>query len=570
MKALWGLLFILALACNNSGSPKKDKLLSLALTSKVSTLDPALSYDTVSAQVVYQIHEPLYEYEYLIRPYTLKPLLAEAMPVVTEEGKVYTIKIKKGISYHPHKAFEGRRTLKAQDFINQIKRVAFQPTQSNGWWLFDGKISGLNEFRSKAKTLDDLSNMQVKGLQALDEHTLKITLNTPYPQLPYALAMSFTAPAPMELIRFYKNDLSEHPIGTGPFVFEDWKKSLSIDLSANPLYHEQQYPKAGDRYANENNLLKDAGKKIPFIKGIKFHIITEARPRMQNFLKHKLDAITLSKDYFQMALNYKGELSEELSQEKVQLQMVPTLTYWWLSFNMEDKIVGSNLKLRQAIAHAVDNEKFIELFTNNIGQKANSIYPPGIPGYDPSAELPYHYDLDKAKYLLKEAGYPEGKGLPELVYDIRGASTLSRQMGEFIKSQLTKVGIQIRVEVNTFPGFLAKAKNGQLQFWQGGWSMDYPDAQNIIQLLASANHPPGPNTAYYSNPIVDKVYEELSAGSKSGEAVQAMKEVENQVNKDLPWIMQYYSRDYVLYHRRVKNFRQSDLIYNALKYIRLD
>lgn len=570
MKLILAIIATLLIGCDRNDSAKGDKILDVAISAKVPTLDHALSYDTVSAQVVYQIHEPLFEYEYLMRPYTLRPLLAAEMPLVTDNGTTYTIKIKKGALFHPHEVFAGKRELKAQDFITQIKRIAYIPTESRGWWLFEDKVVGLDEFRANAKTFKDFKNMKVEGLKALDDHTLQIKLKQPYPQLNFALAMSFTAPTPIELIQFYDNLLSEHPVGTGPFVFEKWDKSLAITLKANPDYHGQTYPKTGDRFANENKLLKDAGKKLPFIDGVKFHVMTEASPRMQNFLKEKIDYVALTKDYFQMALNYQGELSDDLKKAKVRLQVVPTLTYWWLAFNMEDEVVGKSLKLRQAIAHAIDNERLIKLFTHNIAQRANSIYPPGIPGYDPSAEPSYEYNPAKARALLKEAGYPGGEGLPELSYDIRGNSTVSRQMGEFIKSELAKVGVNIQVVVNTFQGFLKKAENGSLQFWQGGWSLDYPDAQNIVQLLATKNHPPGPNTTYYSNSKVDEIYKQLSTEARSGPPVDAMREVEKHVNQDLPWIMQYYSRNYVLYHQRVKNFRPSDLIYNFIKYIRLD
>ncbi len=492
------------------------------------------------------------------------------MPSITDNGKTYTIKIKEGVFFHNHPSLGDKRELTANDFITQIKRIAYLPTQSNGWWLFEGKVEGLDKFRKEARNLNDLKNLKVKGLKAIDKHTLQIKLKDPYPQLIFALAMSFTAPAPLELVMATENDLSAAPIGTGPFQLKVWNKNLAVELEANNEYRNEEYPKSGDRIAYSDNLLKDAGKRIPFLSGIKFHIMPEARPRMQNFLKNKIHFVTLTKDYFQAALNYRGELSEEFKKKKVKLQIAPTMTYWWLAFNMQDEIVGKSLKLRQAIAHAIDNERLIKLFTQNIAQKANSIFPPGIPGYNPSAELPYSYNPIKARALLAEAGFPKGKGLPTLRYDIRGTSNVSRQMGEFIKNELGKIGIKVEVIVNSFPGFLRKARNGDLQFWQGGWSLDYPDAHNVIQLLASVNHPPGPNTSFYSSPIVDLIYERVSQGKTELEIGQLMKKVEDEVNSDLPWVMQYYSRDYVLHHSEVKNFRQSDLIYNLYKYVRLD
>lgn len=561
-------LFTILFSCNSKEVVYKNQL-NVALTSKVSTLDPAVSYDTVSAQVVYQIHETLFEYEYLIRPYTLKPLLAQSLPIIAQEGTEYTFKIKKGIYYHPHVAFKKPRELKAIDFIHQLKRVAFKKTMSNGWWLFQDKIKGLDKFRDEAKTIDDIFKLKVEGLQVLSDYSFKVLLTRPYPQLIYSMAMSFTAPVPEELIRHYNNDLSQDAIGTGPYIFQDWKKSNSIHLTKNNSYHNSYYPKNGDRRAHQEKLLDDKGKKIPFIDEINFSIINEAQTRWLNFRSRKIDFITLTKDHFPIALDEDGNLNADFSKNNINLQIAPTLTYWWLAFNMKDRLLGKNLNLRKAIAHAVDINRYIRIFTNNIGQKANSIYPPGIPGYNPSAKLPYSYDIKKAKQYLKKAGYPNGKGLETIRYDIRGSTTVSRQMGEFIKAELAKVGIKVDIIINSFPAFLKKAKSGQLQFWYGGWAMDYPNGENIVQLLMSKNAAPGPNTSSYSSKIVDKAYTLISTTKKRVSVIEAMHEVENQVNKDLPWVMLFYSRNYILYHDHIKNFRQSDLMYNYYKYLKI-
>lgn len=559
------------MGCTQKNDGKKN-ILNYALTSNVPTLDPASSYDTVSAKIVYQIYESLFEYNYLIRPYQLKPLLAKEMPKIGDDGLTYTIKIKQNIQYHETPIFGGKkRFVKSVDFINQIKRLAFKPTKSSGWWLFDGKIKGLNKFRKEAKS--DLSNFfsyNVSGLQAPDEHTLVIKLNQPYPQLVYALAMAFATPIPRELIEHYKNDLTQFGIGTGPFYLVEWNKNSSLLLKKNPNYHENVYPAKGDRYAYENKLLKDAGKKIPFLDEIHFKIMKEAQTRWLNFLSKKIDFVVLTKDHFPVALNDSGSLNEEFLKQNIKLQISPTLTYWWLAFNMTDKILGSNLGVRKAIGHAINIDEYIENFTNNIALKANSIYPPGVPGYSPASQLPYKYDLKLAKKYLKEAGYPNGKGLPEFSYDVRGSSTVSRQMGEYIQKELNKIGVRVKVNINSFPGFLNKARTGRLEIWQGGWAMDYPDPENVIQLLITKNKPPGPNSTYYSNKEVDKLYNELFHAQSASDVQKITKRVDEIVSKELPWIMQYYSRNYVLHHGRLKNFRQSDLINNNFKYLKVD
>jgi oligopeptide transport system substrate-binding protein len=559
------------IACQRTHQHRGANIVNVPLSDEISTLDPANAYDTISASVIYQVYETLYEYHYLKRPYTLQPLLAAGMPIIEDEGKRYIIRIKPGIQYHDDPAFNGEpRFVTAHDFITQIKRVAFIPTRSNGWWLFDDKVVGLNEFRDRAKTLEDLYNLNVPGLRAVDDHTLVIELKRPYPQLIYALSMGFTTPIPIEAVKHYNNLLNERMVGTGPFFLESWMPMSGLKLVRNPTYRTSRYPTEGDRFSHQEGLLRDAGKTLPFVDGVQYHIIKEAQTRWLNFKTRKLDFLVIPKDNFGRAIDEQGQLTRELREQNIQLQVFPTFTYWWLSFNMKDPVIGSNVHLRRAIAHAIDINRYVRMFTNNIGQAANSIYPPGIPGYDPSAQLPYEYNLEKAKEHLALAGFPEGKGLPTIKYDVRGASATNRQQGQFIENELAKVGITVESITNTYPAFLEKARNGQLQMWQDGWALDYRDAENVLQLLYSKNHPPGPNATFYENAEFDALYEQLKLLEDGPEKFEIMKKLEAIVHNDLPWVMQYYTRNYILIHQRLKNYRHSDLIYNNIKYLRLN
>ena len=564
-------IFIVIGCTKNKNNRSKDTL-NYALTGNISTLDPAVSYDTISAKVVYQMYESLYEYDYLKRPYQIKPLLAKELPIIEDNGLKYTIKIKNNIQYHKSKAFGDKtRYLKAEDFINQIKRLAFKGTKSSGWWLFDNKIIGLNDFRKNVKDdFSDFFDYKIEGLSAPNDHTLVIKLLRPYPQLVYALAMAFSTPIPRELIEYYNNDLTQTAVGTGPYKMLSWDKNSSFKLTRFENYHDQKYPSKGDRFSFEHDLVADAGKKLPFIKNINFLIMKEEQTRWLNFRNKNIDLLVLTKDHFSLALDKTGNLSKEFKEEGIQLQVSPTLTYWWLAFNMTHPILGSNVNLRRAIAHAINIEEYIKNFTNNIALKANSMYPPGVLGYSPANELPYKYNVEKAKKLLAKAGYPNGKGLPTFQYDVRGSSTVSRQMGEFIKKELAKIGVNLQVNLNSFPGFLNKAKTAQLTIWQGGWAMDYPDPENVIQLLISKNHPPGPNSTSYSNPKVDKLYNKLFFAEDRLEVLGITKKIEKIISQDVPWVMQFYTRNYILYHGYLKNFRQSDLINNNFKYLKLE
>jgi ABC-type transport system substrate-binding protein len=566
-------LFFISIILITTSCKKKDNsnTLNVSLSGEISTIDPANSYDTISASIVYQGYEQLFEYHYLKRPYTLQPLLAESLPKIENDGKKYTIKIKQGIQYHDDPAFNGKpRFVTSKDFITQIKRLAYLPTNSNGWWLFDQKIKGINEFRKiVGRDFEKFKSNTIKGLSAPDDHTLVIELNEAYPQMLYTLAMSFTSPIPIEAVEMYENNLNDKIIGTGPYQLDKWESSIRLKLKKNKNYRKMFYPGQGDRIANSRKLLADSGKVIPFIEKVEYNVYKEAQTRWLNFKAKKIDYLVIPKDNYSSAVDPNGNLTEELRKDKIKLQIFPTLTYWWLSFNMEDALLGKNKNLRKAIAYAIDVEKYIKVFTNNIGQKSNSIYPPGIPGYDPSSKLPYEYNVSKAKDFLKKAGYPNGKGLPPLTYDVRGVSATNRQQADFVKSELLKIGVNVKVALNTFPAFLEKARQGKLQFWQDGWALDYPDAENVLQLLITKNHAPGPNSTFYSNKKFDKLFNKLKVLPNGREKNELMTKMEEIIVDELPWVMQYYSRNYILYHDRLTNYRHSDLIYNNFKYLRL-
>ncbi len=548
----------------------REKSLSVALTSEVSTLDPVNSYDNVSGSVIYNVYEQLYEYHYLNRPYELKPLLAESMPVVENQGKRYVIKLKKKIRYHDHKAFGGKpRFVIAEDFITQIKRLSFTPLNSTGWWIIDGIVEGVNDFKKTVgNDFTKLKTTPIKGVRAPDDYTLVIDLVQPSPQFIYKLAMSFISPVPMEVVEYEKNDLGTKIVGTGPFyVTKIDQKEITLGKFAN--YHESFYPAEGDRYANSRGLLKDSGEKIPFLESINFKIVKDNKERYDLFLKGDLDFIILPQEFYSQVFDDVGNLKENIKSTDIRLQTMPTLTYWWLAFNMRDPLLGKNLNLRKAIAHAIDMNKYIALFTNNTGQKANSILPPGIMGYDPSATLPYDYNQALAKEYLAKAGYPGGKNLPEIIYDTRAESKISNDQADFCKEQLGQIGIKVKIVKNNFKQYLDKSRTGHLQFFQDGWTLDYPDAENIFQLLVSSNYPPGPNASFYTNKEVNSMYDRLSKLPDGEEKRNLIMKMEKIVNEDLPWVMQYYSRNFILYHDYVKNYRPSDLIWSYPKYLRV-
>ncbi len=561
-------LLTLFLLCSCS---EKTSIARFNLTSEVDSLDPARAYDSVSSTLVYSIYETLFEYHYLKRPYTLKPLLAEAMPTLSADRKTYTIKIKKNVLYHPNPCFKGKeRFVQAQDFINQIKRVAFKPVKSKGWWTVDKKIEGVNEFREKvAEDYQLFLKESISGLQAPDQHTLVIKLTQPSPQIIQFLSLAFFSPLPLEAIEYYKNDFSTQTVGTGAFFIAEHKPESYYLLKKFTDYRQETYPLNGDRFSHDKNLLADAGKSIPFLDEVHLSISRESKLSWQKFLNKKLDAFPIDQAHYDEVFSETGKLKKELKKQGVQVESYPNLAAWWIGINMQHPILGKNKNVRLAIAHALNIPDYVRKFTRNMGQVANSIYIPGILGYSPSKKFSYAYNPEKALEYLQKAGYPEGKGLPTFIFDTRRSSQLDIEQAKYIQAQLLLVGIKVKIVVNTFPEYLKKAYSQKLQLWQDGWALDYPEAENILQLLSTQSFPPGPNKTYYSNPEFDDLYSQLLITSDSTQKLELINRMETIIDNDQPWIMQYYDRRYVVSHKQLKNYRYSNLIYGLFKYLKV-
>lgn len=564
-------------ACTQRKDEIQGKLLSLALNDDVKSLDPAIAYDAISLEVLPMINESLLQYKYTKLPLELEPLLAESMPTVSKDKKSYTFKIKKGVLFQDDEAFPGGkgRELKASDFTYAWKRMLLPDIQSPGTWIFEGKVVGWDAYKkrlleNRAKA-DEILQEEVEGIRAVDDYTLEFKLIAPYPQLLNVLAMGFGAPVAREVIAKYgQQGITERAVGTGPFRLKSFVKGSRIILEKNPTYRKEFYPTEGDEDAQKSGLMAAAGKQLPFVDQVVYSILKETQPRWLEFMKGNLDISTIPKDSFDAAI-VDGDLRPKMKEKGIGMHRGEEPTIWYLNFNMKDKVVGGkNADLRRAISMAIDRETYIRKFLNGRAVKATSIVPRIIPGNTGRAETVGDYNVEKAKEYLAKAGYPGGKGLPVIKYDVRGPSTDANQVAEFFKMSLAAVGINMEIVRNTFPAYLEKEKNGNLQFFTGGWQADYPDAENFMFLLSSKNVSPGPNASNYVNPEFDALYEKLAAMSPSPERAALIKKAEDIAFNDNVWSMLFYPIQYDLYYGWTKNFRPNAVIANQDKYYDVD
>jgi len=593
--------WILAGCDNNPHPPEGNKVVLFSvLGDDPKSLDPIAASDVLSNAIVCQIYDSLYQFHYLKRPYQVIPNVAAAMPTYSKDELTLTIPLKKGVRFQDDPCFPGGqgREVVASDFVYSIKRLADAACKGNGFWTLKGKVVGLDEFHKasiqfieeKAKDESrtdeklDYGEHDVEGVRALDDHTIRIKLKKPYPQIKYILAMSFTSLVPREAVEYYGEEFVNHPVGTGAFRMKRWAKGHEMILAKNPTYRDEFYPAEGMPEDVEEGLLKDAGKKLPRVDEIRYVNCKEDQPAWIMFLQGYCDTSGIPKDNFDRAVPDGQQLSPVLAARGIRLKKRVRPIIFYLAFNMRDPVVGNtgdpkqdekNRCLRQAMSCAYDRERIIKVFLNGRGIPARSMLPPGITGHDPDLENPYaELNLELARDLLAKAGYPGGKR-PDgerlvINFDTTGDDVTGTQMLKALVNDMAEIGVKIEVVQNTWAQLQKKVREGNTQFYRMGWVMDFPDPQNFLQLLYGPNKSPGPNGAHFNHKEYNELFGKMEAMRDSPDRLKIIQRMIEIANTECPWIVGIHSKAYGLYHQWALNRKPNDISGNFLKYVTVD
>jgi len=550
--------------------PPNEKVLHTAINAKIQSLEPTIAQDYYTCKELAKVYEGLLAYHYLKRPLELIPNLAAAMPTVSADQLAYTFTIRQGVKFHDNRCFpNGKgRELTAHDFVYALKRLADPKQQSLNFGLLEGKIKGLDEWRQKYTDAEQVDYAEeVEGLVALDDRTLRVTLTHPWPQFLYTLTTAACYVFPPEAVAFYKEEFGNNPVGTGPFLMKTFKpEHTTLTYYRNPHFRATYFPsEAAPAY---QHMLAYAGKKIPFVEKIVTNILPEGQPRWLSFNKGHLDVIDISRDMIANTVIQHQELIPALKAHEVQLFQEPELGTGCIVFNHADPLFKNNLKLRQALSMAFDGQQYNQLFHNGSATLAQSILPPGIGGYQKDYVNPYRkYDLQKAKQYLAEAGYPGGKGLPEITLDV-SATTDARQKGEFIQKCMEKLGIRIQVIPNSFPELVKKTNTGATMMHMITWSAAYPDAEIFLKLFYSKN-PVGIGINYH-HPTYDALYEQAVNMPDSPARTKLYEQLNQFVTEQVPVIYNMHLNKIVLCQGWIKNYLLSDCINGTEIYMDVD
>lgn len=617
--------FILLDEENFAGGDDGKVVVYSTYAAKVDSLDPATCGDTTSAMIQGNIYDGLYGYDYLLRPSTVEPVLADGMPHRSPDRLVYTIKLKKGVRYAPNKCFgvgpDGRpltREVVAEDFVLAFKRIAdYHITTRLTLALIEDKIAGIQEYRDRTRAYrqGDFSRYDVvplAGVEAVDSHTLRFTLTTPFPQFIYVLAMSSYAPIPREVLDYYLTsepdgkggrravDVSqrravisagdfEAAVGTGPYRLSEFVSGGNIVLTRNEAYREEYYPSPPDlatlderhrqsvQQAIDEGLYNDAGKRIPFIDTNYMQFIQEDTTAWGLFTAGRTDVSGIPSQMFNTAVTPTAEISGAFGAKGIRLEKYGSPAIYWLAFNVDDPLL-SNKSLRQALSLSFDVDRYVDVLFNGRGRRAVNIIPSDMPEfadmpvsryarYDPQAAME---KMKQARTELEAAGLVAPGEKIKLTLDLGGRENMQRRMGEMARYYFGRLGVDLHVELNDWPTLQEKVHNKRAQIYSMGWHSDYPDPENFLQLFYSPNITRGTNNTNYSNKLFDQLYEQIATMDPGPERTAIYARMVEMINEDCPQLLLTEPVSFVLMHPWVRNYRPHPIGYGTFKYRRVD
>ncbi len=523
-------ILVFLISCNPE---KKNKDLRTVFNynemNGLTSLDPAAANNFENIWPVNQLFNGLVQMDDSLN---VVPCIARTYSI-SEDGLKYTFILKPGVKFHDDVCFANGigRNVTATDFVFSFER------------LYDSRVS------SASSLMDNIGGDQNnKGFAAINDSVFEIRLKKPFSAFLSVLTMKFFSVIPREAIDHYKMDFRSHPVGTGPFVFKTWDEGTKLIMIKNNNYFER----------DKNNV------RLPYLDAVTVSFIKDRETSFMELLNQKFDMLS-GADAFNTneVLDKDGNL-RALYKKKFYLQKQTFLKTDYIGILIDEDVEivrNSPLKLkaiRQAINYAFDRDKLVKYLRNNLGEAAHAGFiPKGLKSYNPDLVKGYHYNPDKVKELLAQAGFPDGKGLPEMTIH---TTDNYKEQAEFIQSQLAENKIKVQISVEK-PSILRQAVNNcDYNLFKKSWFSDYADEENFMSLFYSKNFAPkGVNFFHYKNPEFDKAFEEVLAEKNSAKKIELYQKMDRLIIEDAPVIPLYYDQVVRLVSHRIKGLGNNSM-----------
>lgn len=511
----------------------------------IATLDPAFAKNKAIMWTVHQLYNTLVEAD---KDLHIVPSLAKSWDI-SADRRTWVFHLRTDVFFHDNEAFPGGkgRRMVAGDIVYSFSRIIDKNTASSGAWIFNDKIEASAGASGNAIT---------GAFRAIDDSTFQLRLIRPFNPILGLLSMQYCSIVPKEAVTLYGKDFRSHPCGTGPFRFKSWEEGQALILLKNEHYFEKD----------------SSGRPLPYLDAIKVSFFDDKATEFLLFRQGQLDFINdIDPSFKDEVLNKRGELKPQW-EGKIRLSTHPYLNTEYLGILVDtanDRVRNSPLrwrKVRQAINYGFDRRKMILYLRNSLSTPAESGFvPAGLPSFDSSVVKGYHYDPDRARQLLAEAGYPDGKGMSPI--KLLTVATYA-DFASFIARELEDLGIHVQVEVMQKGLLLEQTARSQTPFFVGSWLADYPDAEDYLGVFYSRNPAP-PNYTRYNNPVFDRLYERAILENNDSLKMDLYRQMDQIVINDAPVVPLWYDEVIRLVNPRVEGFEPNALNLLELRRVRI-
>lgn len=509
--------------------------------------------DVSSYRIANQVYEGLMKFTQ--DSLHLIPSLAESF-TVSEDGKVYTFKLRNNVYFHDNDCFDGGkgRLLTADDVKNSFTQLCtFNPSENQGFSMFENILVGANEYFASTKAGSPTG--EVTGIKVIDKNTVEFTLVEANSIFLYNLARPFTYIFPKEAYEKYGKEMRTNAVGTGPFQIS------SIDPNSTVVYLKR----------NPKYYLKDKeGNQLPYLNGIKVQFLTDRKTELTEFKKGTFHMM------YRLPTDYIIQIEEESIEKKGEygmydLQKNPEMAVHFLSFANQGTLFN-NINLRKALSYAIDRKKILDKVLDGEGDAPGywGITPINVfPNYPAKTKVKgYDLNLDSAKYFLNKAGYKSGANLPIIKLELNSDGERNINVAEEVKKQLLD-NLNVRIELNIVntPTLIENMIHGKNDFFRVGWIADYPSPENFLWYFYGKNvpedktQPSYPNFGRYKNAKFDVEYEKGLKAKTETEAYDHFAKAEAIAMADAPIIVLWYDEAYRLMQPNVRNFPNNPMQY---------
>ncbi len=455
--------------------------------------------------------------------------------------------LRQDVLFHDDDCFpdgEGR-TMNAKDIkycLDKLCAVSANNQQFAN--TFKDRVVGANDYFASTEKNAPLKG-GVSGVTVLNDSTIEIKLTRPMPSFLSILCTNGCWIYPQEAFDKYGAEMRTHCVGTGAFKIKSIKEGASVVLERNPNYW------LFDKWKN----------RLPYLDIVEFRFIKDKRSEIISFRNKELDMVFRLP--VEMSKNILGELADAKKNNiDFSYQSVSAMSLTFYGF--QHKLVPfNNIKVRQAFNYAIDRKYIAEnVLQGNASPGIYGVVPPSMPGYNFKDVIGYTYDVDKARQLLADAGYPGGKGFPEVTLQINnGGGDRNNMTAEYVTNKLKEnLGVTVKVDVMPFAQHIETIFTGKSLFWRFGWVADYPDPETFLTTLyshhvpATLNEPSSLNSVRYLSPRFDSVFDAALNESNPAKRSALFTLADQVAVSDAAIMPIYYETNDRLIQRNVKGF----------------